>query len=95
MSDDEHVLSVWIGEAPAGQAAVQLVAMGDDGHRVVERLQGECAKMREFVDELTVRHDLVPIWDDHELLSDGSHRPPAPFYTSRDLAPPTHLVGAS
>ena len=53
MSDDEHVLSVWIGEAPAGQAAVQLVAMGDDGHRVVERLQGECAKMRELVDELT------------------------------------------
>lgn len=95
MSDDEHVLSVWIGEAPAGQAAVQLVAVGDDGHRVVERLRGERASMRAFVEQLSLQHDLVPIWDDHEVLADGTHRPPAPFYTTRDLAPPTHLVAAS
>ena len=46
--------------------------------------------MRDAVRELVSRNDLVPIWDDDAWLSDGSRRPPAPFYTPRDLALPRH-----
>jgi len=51
--------------------------------------------MREYVHELAAHHDLVPIWDDDSWMGDGSRRPPAPFYTTRDLAPPHQVVLAS
>jgi hypothetical protein len=92
---DERVLSVWIGVAPHGVATVQVVARGSDGERLVVRRRGLESEMREFVRDLAGQHDLVPIWDDTTWLDDGSRRPPAPFYTTRDLAPPTSLAMAS
>ena len=41
--------------------------------------------MRSAVRKLASANDLVPIWDDHTWMVDGTRRPPAPFYTTRDL----------
>lgn len=94
MSNDQ-VLSVWIGGAPHGLATVQVVARTADGQRRVSRRRGDEVAMREYVHELAAHHDLVPIWDDDAWMGDGSRRPPAPFYTTRDLAPPHHVALAS
>jgi hypothetical protein len=91
----EQVLSVWIGDAPNGLATVQVVARTSSGERTITRRRGEVCAMRAFVQDLAGRHDLVPIWDDDSWMSDGSRRPPAPFYTSRELAPPPRAALAS
>lgn len=92
---DERVLSVWIGVAPQGTATVQVVSRTAAGTRHVERRRGLESEMRAFVQDLAGQHDLVPIWDDSTWLDSGARRPPAPFYTTRDLAPPTTLAMAS
>ncbi len=92
---DDQVLSVWIGGSPNGSATVQVVARAADGTRRVTRQRGDELAMREMVHEMAARHDLVPIWDDDAWMGDGSRRPPAPFYTTRDLAPPRHEALAS
>lgn len=92
---DERVLSVWIGVAPQGTATVQVVSRTATGARHVERRRGLESEMRAFVRALAGEHDLVPIWDDSTWLDSGARRPPAPFYTTRDLAPPTTLAMAS
>jgi hypothetical protein len=89
---DEQVLSVWIGGSPSGLTTVQVVARSATGERTVSRRRGDEIAMREWVHELAARHDLVPIWDDASWMEDGSRRPPAPFYTTRELAPPTHMM---
>jgi hypothetical protein len=91
----EQVLSVWIGASPHGHATVQVVARSTNGDRIVTRERGEEAEMRSMVQQLASRHDLVPIWEDAEWMSDGTRRPPAPFYTTRELAPPHHVALAS
>lgn len=91
----EKVLSVWIGAAPHGLATVQVVARMPSGERTVSRHRGEDSAMRAYVQDLAGRHDLVPIWEDDAWMSDGSRRPPAPFYTTRELAPPTRVALAS
>lgn len=93
---NEHVLSVWIGDAGTGLTTVQTVSLTDEGRRAVTRYQGDHDRMHALVHELSIDHDLVPIWEDDDGTDDGARRrPPAPFYTSRDLAPPTHLAAAS
>lgn len=91
----EQVLSVWIGASPHGHATVQVVARSTAGQRVVTRERGDEATMRTMVQSLAAQHDLVPIWDDATWMSDGTRRPPAPFYTTRELAPPHHVALAS
>jgi|JI8StandDraft_1071087.scaffolds.fasta_scaffold735566_1 hypothetical protein len=92
---NEQVLSVWIGGAPHGLATVQVVARSATGERLVTRERGEESSMRTLVHDLAAEHDLVPIWEDASWMDDGSRRPPAPFYTTRDLAPPSHMALAS
>jgi hypothetical protein len=87
-----QVLSVWIGDVPQGLASVQVVARTSSGERMVSRRRGNAGTMRAFVEDLASRHDLVPIWDDGSSAWDGSRRPPAPFYTQRELAPPVALA---
>ncbi len=82
---DDQVVSVWIGAAPHGLATVQVVTRSAGGERLVTRERGEESAMRNAVRKLASQNDLVPIWDDHTWLSDGTRRPPAPFYTTRDL----------
>ena len=91
----ETVLSVWIGGAPHGRATVQVVARGAQGERIVTRQRGVEADMRELVHDLAGAHDLVPIWDDDSWVGGAGRRPPAPFYTRRELAPPSHDALAS
>lgn len=92
---DEQVLSVWIGETPAGYTTVQVVGKTGSGERIVTHHRGSEAQMWSLVHGLVDHYDLVPIWDEDEWDDHGEHRPPAPFYTTRELAPPTHLMLAS
>jgi hypothetical protein len=81
-----QVLSVWIGAAPQGLATMQVVTRTSDGERQVTRRRGPEAVMRDLVRTMAQDHDLVPIWDEGPAAN-GVLRPPAPFWTTRDLAP--------
>ncbi len=94
MMTRSHVYAV-VSAALVLDLAGLAVGAPPTGERLVTRERGEEPTMRALVHDLAAEHDLVPIWEDASWMDDGSRRPPAPFYTTRDLAPPSHMALAS